>query len=103
MTVQQSILDELESSLIEQLKLARKGELRGIEDLTARTQEIIGQLGSISPAALTEQHSQCERIRELYRQLTLGLAAQRQEVTVKLGAMRKGKGALGAYRNRPTR
>ncbi len=103
MSVHQPILDELEASLIEQLTLARKGELRGVEDLAGRTQELIGQISSMNPAALIEQHSQCERIRELYRQLTLGLAGRRQEVADQLGAMRKGKGAIGAYRNRPTR
>ena len=58
MSVHQPILDELEASLTEQLKLVRGGELQRVDDLAGRTQELIGQLSSMNPAILIDQHSQ---------------------------------------------
>lgn len=94
-------LDELQGLLEQQLELAHRGSLAGLDKLGERANAIVAQ---IAGAGLTDSPAFRGRkliLEKLYQELYLTLAAQRQETATVLRTIRRGKRTIAAYRHNP--
>jgi len=92
--------DYLENILMRHLERLRNYDLDGAMALAEESHQLafaVGEAGVLDEPASAAQRS---RIRELYRQISLVIAAERHEVSEKLKAIRRGLRTLGAYIDR---
>lgn len=93
------LLDELQSLLEEQVEQARGGRLSKVETLSERAGAIVEEIARAGILEAAEFKGRRERLAELYRDLRLTLAGQKDEVGRQLEKVRKGRKTIGAYRS----
>jgi len=93
------LLDKLQGLLEEQVELARQGKLSEVETLGERAGAIVEEIARAGILELADFKEQHERLTELYRDLRLTLAGQKDEVGRQLKKVHKGRKTIGAYRN----
>lgn len=99
MTDDTRLLDEIESSLAQQLDLARAGNFGRMDPLIQRVDELAGQLAPTIERVDDQQRVQLDRIAGLHRKLCLALAAEKHQAAQQLKKMRSGKQVLRVYRS----
>ena len=91
------IVAYLEDLLSRQLEKLRKYDLDGAGRLAEESEEVSRQIAGRGLLDRASFRPQRDRIRELYRQLCLVIATERQEVSEKLKQIREGIRALSKY------
>ena len=92
-----AFLDDLETSLSQQLALAAADDDEGLLALARCTSELLKRVGTITSSGLARHADQLTRIRDLYHRLQITIAQQRQEVSSRRDNLRRGNNALKAY------
>lgn len=95
------LLDELESTLKNQLELARQGDSASekFDALTSRAGRLVEKITSLGVRNSGEFQSRWNRLRGLYGNLCLVVAAERSDICVDLARIRRGKKIIGTYRH----
>jgi hypothetical protein len=94
-----SKLDKLQSLLERQIELARQGSISEVESLSKRADLLAGQLRRSAILESDEFRNRRERLHRLYEDLRLALTVQKADAFAELRRVRKGRRAVGAYRN----
>ena len=89
--------DYLENILTRQLEKVRKYDLDGAVVLAEEANEIAAVLGSDGLLKRPEYSDQRRKIEKLYKDISLIIATEREEVSDKLKVIRKGIKTLGIY------
>ncbi|MBE0534072.1 MAG: hypothetical protein IH624_00275 [Phycisphaerae bacterium] len=92
--------DYLENILMRHLERLRNYDLDGAMVLAEEANPLalaVAEAGALDAPSCAEQRG---RIRKLYSEISLVIAAERQEVSEKLKTIRKGIKTLGAYIDR---
>ncbi len=92
------LLEELQKSLRRQAELARLGKVAEVEALALQTRGIIEEIGSAGLFRLAQYRQQLDVVQGLYRDLRLILGNQMDEIRRELSRIRKGRQAVGVYR-----
>ena len=92
------ITDYLEHILTRQLEKLRKYDLDGAMNLAHEVNDIAANVGKKAILDRPEYEAQRKRIHQLYKEIGLVIASERQEVSEKVRQIRKGLKALGHYR-----
>ncbi len=93
------LLDELQNLLRQQLELAHQASLGQVELLGKQIEPLVQE---VSRAKVLEQPELKHRrmyLLKLYEELCLALTAQQADTTRELSQVRRGKKAIGVYRN----
>ena len=95
------LLDELQSLLEKQIKLARQGNAAGrrIEVLSKQTDSLTGKIVQSGILESTEFENRLRDLKKLYDTLRLAITAQKADVSEKLSQVRKGKKTVQTYRS----
>jgi len=91
------LLDELQSLLEKQIKLAQQGNISGVEVLSKQASSLVGKIAQTGILELRELKKRRERLQKLYDSLLLAITAQRAEVAGEISRVRKGKKTIEAY------
>ena len=91
-------LDDLEGLLEKQIEMVRRSDFRGVEELAERADSIMREITGTKVFERAEFSEQRERLTQLYRQLTLMVAAEEDQVGRQLRRVREGRRVLEAYR-----
>ena len=92
------LLDELERLLKMQTALVQQGKIDDVERLSVRISVIVEGMKQKGILELDEFKDRRGRLAELYRQLILTVAAQKDNIGKQLQRISEGKKTLGAYR-----
>ncbi len=95
----QRVADYLENILMRHLERLRNYDMDGAMSLAEESHEValaMGEARIFDDPFFAEQR---ERIRQLYSEISLVIASERQEVSEKLKAIRRGLKTLGVYVN----
>ena len=92
------LLDELQSLLEKQIKLAQQGNISGVEVLSKQASSLVRKIAQSGVLESSEFKSQREQLRKLYQDLCLALTAQQAETAEELSRVRKGKKTIATYR-----
>ncbi len=98
-TVETVLADELQQLLERQLDLARGGRLAGVEKLGERVDTVVARITEAGMLDSPPLRSRMPVLEGLYRELCTVLAAQQQETSNTLRAIRRGKRMVAAYRH----
>lgn len=93
----QQMATYLENLLNRQLERLKKYDLDGAIKLAEEADDIAARLGDNGFLSGQELPDEQKRIRQLYREIGLVVASERDEVAEKLKAIRKGIKTLEAY------
>ena len=93
------LLDELQSLLEKQIKLAQQGNISGVEVLSKQANSLVGKIAQTGILELREFKKRRERLQKLYDSLLLAITAHRAEAAGELNRVRKGKKTVEAYRS----
>jgi hypothetical protein len=92
------LLDKLHAVLEKQIKMAQKGDLTAVEELTPKADEIVKEISRLSNLEQIKQTNHWKRLENIYRQLTLTLASQKYSVQQQIQQIREGRKTLQAYK-----
>ncbi len=92
------LLDELQSLLEKQMKLAQQGNISGVEVLSKQANSLVGKIAQTGVLELREFKKRRERLQKLYDSLLLAITAQRAEAAGELNRVRKGRKTIETYR-----
>ena len=94
-------LDELQSLLEEQIKLAQQGNAasRRIDVLSKQADALVGKIVQTGMLESAEFKNRREHLKKLYDTLCLAVAAQKADTAAKLNQVRRGKKTIGTYRS----
>jgi len=95
---QTHLLDDLQSLLEKQIKLAQQGNISGVEVLSKQANSLVGKIAQTGILELREFKKRRERLQKLYDSLLLAITAHRAEAAGELNRVRKGKKTVEAYR-----
>lgn len=90
-------LDDLEGLLEKQIEMVRRSDFRGVEKLAERADSIVREIAGTGVFERAKFSKQRERLTQLYRQLTLMVAAEKGQVGRRLRRVREGRKVLEAY------
>ena len=93
------MVDYLENILTIQVDRLKRYDLDGAMALAEETNELAETVGKEGILLLPEFEEQAWRIKRLYKDISLTIAAERQEVKDKLKQIRQGMRALGVYKD----
>ncbi len=98
---QTHVLDELQSLLEEQIKLARRGNpaSKRIEVLSMQADCLVGKIAQSGILESAEFRNRREHLKKLYDTLCLAITAQKADTFAKLNQVRTGKKTIGIYRS----
>ena len=91
------LADELQQLLERQLDLARGGSFADLHRLAERIDTVVSRITETGMMDSPALRSRMPALEGLYRELCTALAAQRQEVSTSLHAVRRGKQMLRTY------
>jgi hypothetical protein len=100
-TVDALLIDELQRLLERQLELARGGSHADLEELGERANALVAQMAEARLIHSPAFDGRKPLLDKLYKELYLTLAAQQQETSSDLRAIRSGKRMIAAYRRNP--
>ena len=92
------LLDDLQSLLEMQIKLARQGKTGDVELLSKQASSVVGRIAQMAILELPEFKNRRGQLQRLYTQLCLAITAQQGDITQRLSHIRKGKKAIKFYR-----
>jgi flagellin-specific chaperone FliS len=92
------LLDKLHAVLEKQIKMARKGDLTAVEELTPKADEIIKEISGSLDLVQIQQTDNFKRLEKIYRQLSLTLASQKYSIQQQIQQIREGRKTLQAYK-----
>ncbi len=95
------LLDDLQGLLEKQIELARQGNSAGrrIEVLSKQAGSLVEKIARTGILELTEFENRRERLRDLYRKLSIILMTERSKTGEQLSKTRKFKKMFAMYRN----
>lgn len=93
------LLDDLQSLLEKQIALVRRGSVRDVEVLSKQAGVIVEKIVQAGIVKSVEFTGQLKKLRRLYKNLCLAIAAYRAEAAGKLNQVRKGRKTIETYRN----
>lgn len=95
------MLDELQSLLEEQKKLAQRGNpaSRRIEVLSKQADSLVGRIVQSGILESAEFKNRREHLKKLYDTLRLAITAQKADTSAKLNQIRRGKKTIETYRS----
>ncbi len=95
------MLDELQSLLEEQIKLAQRGNpaSKRIEVLSKQADSLVGRIVQSGILESAEFKNRREHLKKLYDTLRLAIAAQKADTSTKLNQIRRGKKTIETYRS----
>jgi hypothetical protein len=95
------MLDELQSLLEEQIKLARRGNpaSRRIEVLSKQADWLVERIVQSGILESAEFKNRREHLKKLYDTLRLAITAQKADTSTKLNQIRRGKKTIETYRS----
>ncbi len=98
---QTHVLDELQSLLKEQIKLARQGNpaSKRIEVLSMQADCLVGKIAQSGILESAEFRNRREHLKKLYDTLCLAITAQKADTSAKLNQIRTGKKTIRIYRS----
>ncbi len=98
---QTHVLDELQSLLEEQIKLARQGNpaSKRIEVLSMQADCLVGKIAQSGILESAEFRNRREHLKKLYDTLCLAITAQKADTSAKLNQIRTGKKTIRIYRS----
>jgi len=96
---QTHLLDDLQSLLEKQIKLAQQGNISSVEVLSKQANSLVRKIAQTGILELREFKKRRERLQKLYDSLLLAITAQSAEVAGELSRVRKGRKAVGTYRS----
>jgi len=94
-----NLLNDLQTLLESQIKLAHKGDIAGVESLISRANSVIEQIVKSEIFKQTDCENQREKLQRLYKQLSVAISAQRTETGEQINRIRRGKKTIGTYRD----
>jgi hypothetical protein len=94
----ENLLSDLHTLLEEQIRLAHKGDMTGVESLSTKANSIINSI--IQRGILDSKDFEGRRcaLQKLYEKLSMTISAQKVETGKQLSRIRKGKKTVAAYR-----
>ena len=94
------VLDELQSLLEEQIKLAQRGNAASsrIEVLSKQADSLVGKIAQSGILESAEFKNRREHLKKLYHTLCLAITAQKADTFAKLNQVRRGKKTIETYR-----
>jgi CRISPR/Cas system CSM-associated protein Csm2 small subunit len=95
------VLDELQSLLEEQIKLAQRGNAasRRIEVLSKQADALVGKIVQTGMLESSEFKNRREHLKKLYDTLCLAVTVQKADTATKLNQVRRGKKTITTYRS----
>ena len=93
------LLDELQSLLEKQIKLARQDNITDIEHLSQKADKLVEKIAQAGILELAEFSKSREHLQKLYNKLRLALSAEATDIAEKLSRIRKGRKIIKAYRS----
>lgn len=95
------VLDDLQSLLEEQIKLAQQGNpaSKRIEVLSKQADCLVGKIAQSGILESAEFRNRREHLKKLYDTLRLAITAQKADTSAKLNQVRTGKKTIGIYRS----
>lgn len=93
------LLDNLQNLLKEQLELAHQASLGQVELLGKQVEPLVQEIAQAKVLELPEFRQRRMYLQRLYEEICLALTAQQADTSRELSQVRKGKKAIGAYRN----
>jgi flagellar biosynthesis/type III secretory pathway chaperone len=94
-----SKFNDLQNLLEKQTQLLKRGNISGIESLARQANSLIDQIaraGLLEPAEFADHR---EKLKRLYDDLHMAIAAQQADVSEKISRVRKGRKTIQTYRN----
>ncbi len=91
------LLNKLEEILEKQKELIKAGSFKGLEDLTNKAGEIIGQLQGKELSG-EKEIKQKNRLMKAYKHLILGIEAEKGKLKSRLNKLKKTKRTMSAYK-----
>ena len=96
---QMRLLDNLQNLLEKQIEVARKSNLRRVEELAEQADSIVEKIAKTRMFDQPELESRCKHIVKLYKKVQLILAAGKDSVGSQLRQVSNVRKTLHAYRN----
>ncbi len=93
------LLDELQTILQKQIKLAQQGNIGSVKNLAEQAGLLMEKITKSGTLELPEFKNHQEKLRNLYKKLGLSLASQKTKIADELNRIRKGKKTVGIYRD----
>ena len=94
----QQLLDKLHDVLQKQTRMARKGNLTAVEDLSQKAGDIVKELEQVTDLEHIRKTDNCKTLESVYRQLALILASQKYSIEQQIQQIRDGRKTLKAYK-----
>ena len=95
---QEEILEELETSLKEQIRLAKQGNLSEMEASIEHAGTIVKQISEAKLLDKPQFRDKRTELGKLYKDLSLALSASKAETAAELNRVRRGKKTIETYR-----
>ena len=94
-----SKLNDLQNLLEKQTELVKRGNISGIESLAEQANSLIDQITRAGLLKHAEFAGHREKLKRLYDDLCMAVAAQKADVSEKISRVRKGRKTIQTYRN----
>jgi hypothetical protein len=91
--------DSLQSLLEKQIELAKRGNISKTESLERQANSLIEEImqeGHLEPAEFADRR---KKLKQLFDDLCITIAAQKADVSEKISRIRKGRKTIQAYRS----
>ena len=93
------LFGDLQSLLEEQIELARRSDIAGIEVLAEKANSAVSKIAQITTPEQNDFIGQRQRLTKLYKQLELMLTANKDNIARQLRQTKDTRKTLQAYRN----
>ncbi len=99
MIAESDLYKDLQTILSTQIERVRKNDYRTIEKEIGNCNEIMQRINAGSTGANGRDNCEIEKIRKLYRKLTLMLLAAKTKMSAQLKHVKKNKNVLSCYKH----
>jgi len=95
------MLDELQSLLERQIEMARQGQSASeqMASLTEHADSLVQEIARTGPLERAEFAARRKQLHQSYRDLSLAVTAQKDDVAEKFNRVRKGRKTIETYRS----
>ena len=94
-----SKFNDLQNLLKKQTQLLKRGNISGIESLARQANSLIEQIARDGLLETAEFAEHRKKLKMLYDDLHMAIAAQKADVSEKISRVRKGRKTIQTYRN----
>ena len=92
------LLDKLHAILDKQTRMAQKGDLAALEDLTQKADDIVEEISHHTNLKQIIKTDQWKKLEGIYQQLTLILASQKYSIGQQIKQIKDGRKTLRTYK-----